>query len=73
MRFYVRVKTGRSEQSIDDFGDHHFLVHLKNQPEDNKANIELINLLGKHLGVPPLKLKIISGSTAKDKVLEINY
>ena len=73
MRFQVRVKTGCSENSIEEFGDKRYLVHLKNRPEDNKANIELINLLAKHLGVPALKLKIISGLTNRDKVLEIIY
>jgi len=71
MRFQVRVKTGCPENSIEEFGDKRYLVHLKSKPEDNKANIELINLMGKHLGVPPLKLKIISGLTNRDKVLEI--
>jgi uncharacterized protein YggU (UPF0235/DUF167 family) len=70
MKFQVRVKTNCSEQKIEDFGNHRYLVYLKSAPEDNKANIELINLLSKHLGVPPLKLKIISGLTNRDKVLE---
>jgi len=71
MKFQVRVKTDCSEQSVEEFGDRRYLVHLKNKPEDNKANIELVNLMGKHLGVPPLKLKIISGSSSKDKTLEL--
>ena len=73
MRFNIRVKTGCSENLIEDFGDRRYLVHLKNQPKDNKANIELINLLAKHLGVPPLKLKIIAGLSSKDKILETIY
>jgi len=73
MKFQVRVKTGASEQSIEDFGDHHYLVYLKSQPEDNKANIELVNLMAKHLGIPPMKLKVISGSTSRDKTLESSY
>ena len=73
MRFQVRVKTGCSENSIEEFGDRRYLVYLKSQPENNKANIELINLLAKHLGVPPLKLKIVSGSSSRDKILETVY
>lgn len=71
MRFYIRVKTGCSEQSIEEFGDHRYVVHLKCEPYHSKANIELINMFAKHVGVPALKLKIISGLTNKDKVLEI--
>ena len=71
MKFQVRVKTNCSKQEIEDFGDHKYLVHLTCEPEHNKANIELINLMAKHLGVPALKLKIVSGLTNKDKTLEI--
>ena len=73
MKFFVRVKTNCDEQKIDDFGGGHYLVHLTCVPEHNKANIELINLLAKHVGVPPLKLKIISGLTNRDKILESVY
>lgn len=73
MKFQVRVKTGASEQSIEDFGEGKYLVYLKSVPTHNDANRELINLMAKHLGVPALKLKIVSGLTNKDKTLEIVY
>lgn len=73
MRFQVRVKTNCSEQSIEDFGSGRYMVSLKNAPTHNDANIELINFMAKHLGVPPLKLKIVSGLTSRDKILEIVY
>jgi uncharacterized protein YggU (UPF0235/DUF167 family) len=72
-RFYVRVKTKCEEKEIQDFGNNRFLVHLTEVPTHNQANIELINALGKHLGIPPLKLKIVSGATSADKVLETAY
>jgi uncharacterized protein YggU (UPF0235/DUF167 family) len=73
MKFQVRVKTHCEKQEIHDFGDHKYLVHLTCVPEHNKANTELINLMSKHLGVPPLRLKIISGLTSRDKILETIY
>ena len=73
MRFYIRVKTGCSEQTIEDFGDKRYLVCLKQVPSHNKANIELINFMAKHLGIPALKLKMVSGATSRDKVLESGY
>ena len=71
MKFQVRVKPNSSEQRIEDFGDKRYLVYLKSAPENNKANIELLNLMAKHLGVPAAKIKIVSGLTNKDKTLEI--
>jgi uncharacterized protein YggU (UPF0235/DUF167 family) len=73
MKFQVKVKTNSSEPRIEDFGDHRYLVYLKASPENNEANVELLNLMSKHLGVPAAKIKIISGLTNNIKTLEIVY
>jgi len=73
MKFQVRVKPNSGKQEIEEFGDHRYLVYLKSAAENNEANIELLNLMSKHLGVPALKLKIVSGLTNKDKTLEVVY
>ncbi len=72
-KIYVKVKPNSSEQKVVRFGDFRFLVYVKSAPENDKANIEMINLLSKHLGVPPKSLKITFGRTSNDKILEINY
>lgn len=73
MKIHVRVKTNSSERKIEDFGERRYLVYVKSPAEDNEANIEMLNMMSKHLGVPSTKLKIIAGVTNKDKVLEIVY
>jgi len=73
MKIQVRVKANSNEQKIEDFGDGKYLVYLESPAEDNKANIELLNLFARKFGVPALKIKIISGLTSKDKTLEILY
>ena len=73
MKIQVRVKTSSGKQDIESFGDNRYLVYLKSAPENNEANIELIKLMSKHLGIPSTKLKIISGATGKDKTLEVVY
>ena len=72
-KLHVRVKPSAGKQEIEDFGDYHYLVHVKSPAEKNEANIEMLKLLGKHLGVPSTKLRIISGAGNKDKVVEIEY
>lgn len=72
MRFYVRVKTRATQEKIEEFGDHRYLVYVKEVANHNEANIAMLNLMAKHLGVPAMKLKIIAGLTNQDKVLEIN-
>jgi uncharacterized protein YggU (UPF0235/DUF167 family) len=73
MKFQVRVKPNSSEQKIEEFGDNRYLVYVESPAEKNEANIELINLMAKHLGIPASKIKIVSGLTNKDKTLEIVY
>ena len=67
----VRVKTRSSEQKIVRFGDNRFLIYLKEEPENNKANIELINLLSRYFGVPHARIKIKTGMTSQDKMIEM--
>ena len=66
MRINVVVKTGCKHQSLEEF-DNYLKVNLKSQPENNKANLELIKLLKKHYKKDP---KIVSGLTSKKKVIE---
>jgi uncharacterized protein YggU (UPF0235/DUF167 family) len=73
MKFFVRVKTGCPKAEIQDFGNNRYFVNLTEAPTHDDANRELINLMSKRLGIPALKLKIVSGATIKDKVLETVY
>lgn len=71
MKVHVKVKPNSSEQKIIGFGDFRYLVYLKSPPEDSKANIELINLMSKHLGVPVTRIKISFGKTSNEKILDV--
>ncbi len=73
MKIQVRVKPNSSEPRIEEFGERRYLVFVKGEAENNEANIEMINMIAKHLGVPARTIRIISGATNKDKTLEIGY
>ena len=45
----IKVKTRSSEQKVVRFGNNRFLIYLKSEPENNKANIEMINLLSRYV------------------------
>jgi hypothetical protein len=72
MKIHVKVKPNSNKQEIVEFGNFRYLVYLKSVPEDNKANIELINLLSKHMGVPPNHIKIKFGASGTNKILEVD-
>jgi len=71
MIIHAKVKPSSSKQSIESFGDRRYLVYLKSAPENDRANIELINLLSKELGVPAKSLKIKFGRTSNKKIIEV--
>ena len=72
-KIYVKVKPNSGKQEIVEFGDFRYLVYLKSLPENDKANIELINLMSKHLGVPAKTIFITFGKTSHDKILEVKF
>ncbi len=72
-KFHVHVKANSTESKIEDFGDNRYLVYVKSAPENNEANIEMLKMMGKHLGIPSTKLRIVVGATSKDKIVEVMY
>ncbi|VVB83749.1 putative ACR, YggU family [uncultured archaeon] len=73
MIIHVKVKPNSSKREVESFGGGRYLVYLKSAPENDKANIELINVLSKELGVPPKSLHINFGRTSDEKVIEIKF
>jgi len=71
MKIYVKVKPGSSKQEIVEFGDYRYLVYLKERAENNKANLALIKVFSKFFCVPQNRVKIKSGISNKEKILEI--
>ena len=72
MKVYVKVKAGSNKQEIVDFGEFRYLVYVKSRAEKNEANIEMINLLSKHMGVPAKSIRIKAGLTSSDKILDVD-
>lgn len=68
----VKIKPRSSKQKVESFGAGRYLIYLKSEPEQNKANIELINLLSKYFGIPVGRIKIKTGMTDKDKMIELS-
>jgi len=73
MIIHVKVKPNSSKQSVENFGNGRYLVYLKSEPENGKANIELLNLLSRELGVPPKSLNIKFGQSSDEKIIEVRF
>lgn len=74
-RFSVRVTPRASRDSIGGWserdGRRTLAVRLAAAPVDGGANAGLVALLAKRLGMPKSKVRIVSGETARTKLVEV--
>ncbi len=68
----LNVKTNSRSQKIINNGDV-LTIFLKSKPVQNKANKELIALIGKKLSLSSNQIHIISGLKSKDKLIKITF
>ncbi len=72
MQKKVKVKPNSKHQSIEEQIDGSLTVNLKSPPVDGKANEELIKLLAERFDVPKANIRIKSGLSSRQKIIEIN-
>ena len=73
MQKQVKVKPNSRIQKIVEETDGSLTVYLKSPPVDGKANEELIKLLSKKFGAPKSNIRIKSGLSSRQKLIEIDY
>jgi uncharacterized protein (TIGR00251 family) len=64
----VKAKPGSKKEELEKVSDSRYIVGLKENAEDNKANLELLKLLKKHFGK---EVKIIKGLKSKNKIVRV--
>ncbi len=65
-------KVEKIDPPIGEAGEVHLQVSVKEPPIAGRANMAIIKAVAGHLGVAPSRVRIISGFTSKQKILEIN-
>ncbi|MDZ7612249.1 MAG: DUF167 domain-containing protein [Candidatus Moranbacteria bacterium] len=71
MKIFVKVKTGDSESQLEKIEEGRYRARVKAAPEKGKANKELVKLLAESFGVVKSAIKIISGHTSSNKIIEV--
>ncbi|RMG25079.1 MAG: DUF167 domain-containing protein [Methanobacteriota archaeon] len=69
LRILVKPKSGKFSIAIE---GNDILIHVKSPPEKGKANKEIIKGLAKILGLSSSAIRLISGQTTTEKILEID-
>lgn len=71
MHKQIKVKPNSKQQIIEEALDG-MTVHLKSPPVDGKANKELIEILAKRFEVSKFQIRIKSGLSSRNKLVEID-
>ena len=78
MKIFVRAKPGVKKayvkETTDLFGasgERRFVVAVNERAVEGAANRAIERALAAHFGVAPSRVRIVSGATAKDKIVEI--
>jgi hypothetical protein len=72
--FYVRARPGMSQtKAVEMMDDESIKIDIAAAPEGGKANVELIKYLAKEFGVAKDQVQIVSGATARLKLVRINH
>jgi hypothetical protein len=72
LKIQVKVKPrSKTEDVTREIGGEVYVVRVKEPPVEGKANRAVLKLLARHFGVPESRLRIVSGLTGKNKVVEV--
>lgn len=71
MKIFVKAKANAKKEQVETVDATHFVVQVKESPIQGKANRAIMNVLAKYFNIAPSRIKIVSGSSSKQKILEI--
>lgn len=71
MKIFVKVRPSAKEERIEKIDDTHYRVAVKEPPVNGRANAAVINSLATFFKVPKANIRIVSGFTSKDKIIEL--
>ncbi|OHA49163.1 MAG: hypothetical protein A2Z62_00155 [Candidatus Terrybacteria bacterium RIFCSPLOWO2_02_42_20] len=71
MRISVKAKTNAKKELVEKITDKEFVVSVKEPPIDGRANWAICRAVAEYFGVSPSRVNVISGQSAKNKILEI--
>ena len=73
MKLFIKAKPGAREEKVEKIDDLNFVVSVKEQPIKGKANEAIRNALAVYFKTGSANVKIISGYTSRNKIIEIKY
>lgn len=70
MKISVKVKPNSKIEKVQE-SEGFLLIHVKEPPQEDKANLAVINLLSEYFKVPKSRISISKGKKSRQKIVEI--
>jgi len=71
MRIRVKVKPGARVEKVEKLSESEYLIWIRDQAKEGKANLGAIKALSDYLDIPKSRITILKGHTSRNKLLEI--
>jgi uncharacterized protein (TIGR00251 family) len=71
MKISVKVKPNAKQEKIEKVDESHFLIWVKERPQEGKANKAVIKVLSEYFGVPQSQVVLLKGQASREKIFEI--
>lgn len=72
MKINVKAKPNSKQEKVEKIDEQNYVVFVKEPPEKGKANNAVKNALAVYFKTGSSNVKIISGYTSRNKIIEIN-
>jgi hypothetical protein len=72
MRISIKAKPNSREEKVEKISETEFVVFVKEPPEKGRANQAIKNALAVYFKTGSSCVKIISGYSSRNKIIEIN-
>ena len=71
MKISVNVKPNAKQVKIERVNESHFLIRVKEKPQEGKANRAVIKALAEYFGIPQADVALVKGQSSREKIFEI--
>lgn len=71
MKINVKAKTRAREEKVEKIDENNFVVYVKEPPERGRANFAIEAALAKYFNIANYQVKLISGSSSRQKIFDI--
>ena len=71
MKIFVKTRPNSKNESVKKLSESNFEICVKEPPVKGLANAAIVKALARYFGVPPSAVKITSGHTSRQKIVEI--